>query len=703
MSDIAKAYVQIVPSSEGISGSISKVLGGEAASAGTSAGKTSGLNLVSAIKGIIAAAGLGAVLKETLDAGGALQQSFGGLDTIYGSASESMKTLAREAATAGVSANTYAEQAVSFGASLKQAFGGDAVQAATAANQAILDMADNSAKMGTDIQSVQNAYQGFAKQNYTMLDNLKLGYGGTKTEMERLLADANNLNAQQGIMTNYSIENFGDITEAIHVIQQDLGVAGTAAEEASSTFTGSFSSMSASAQNLMADLALGNSDAILGDLGSLASSISAFLTNNLLPMIGNILTGIPTIVQELFTTILPAAATQATSMLTSLSNTIMTALPGVMNTLTTSILPNITNMATTLINNLSSGLASGVPNLLSQVMPMLVQLSASLRENAGQLVDAGINLILQLGQGIANALPTLIETIPTIVINIAGIINDNAPKLLSAGLQLIVTLGMGIINAIPTIVANIGTIIEALLAVWSAFNWMSLGTSAITIITDGVKSLASNIPTALKDIGIKAVELFKAIDWKAVGSAVIDFVKTGLTNQATAVPNALKTIGETAFTAFKNINWLQLGKDIISGIVKGVQAMAGALTSAITNIAKKAFNAVKDFFDIGSPSKLMADEIGHWIPAGIAVGIEDNLAPLTDAMDTIGDATGVYAAGVAARQSAYSYGASLSSNNGGMSQVVGLLEKYLPNIGSDIYMDGAKVGKVVNKQLGLVL
>lgn len=178
MAELGKAYVQIVPSAEGISGSIEKVIGGEA----TSAGKSAGLNLVGALKGVIVAAGIGTAIKASLDAGGALQQSFGGLDTIYGEASEAAKKYAYDAQQAGISANSYAEQAVSFGASLKQAFGNDATKAVEAANTAIMDMTDNAAKMGTPIENIQNAYQGFAKQNYTMLDNLKLGGRNTLAE-----------------------------------------------------------------------------------------------------------------------------------------------------------------------------------------------------------------------------------------------------------------------------------------------------------------------------------------------------------------------------------------------------------------------------------------------------------------------------------------------------------------------------------------
>ena len=209
--ELAKAYVQIIPSAKGIGNSISSALGGEA----TNAGKSAGLNIAGAIKGAIAAAGIGAAIKTALSAGGDLQQSFGGLDTIYDTAAEGAKKYAAEAAKAGISANSYAEQAVSFGAALKQAYGSDLNGAMEAANVAILDMADNSAKMGTDIGSIQTAYQGFAKQNYTMLDNLKLGYGGTKAEMERLLKNAEEISG-----VKYDINNLGDVYSAIHEIKQ---------------------------------------------------------------------------------------------------------------------------------------------------------------------------------------------------------------------------------------------------------------------------------------------------------------------------------------------------------------------------------------------------------------------------------------------------------------------------------------------------
>lgn len=245
-------------------------------------------SLGSAMKGVFSTA---------LDEGAKLQQSFGGIDTLYKGAEDTMKQYATAAASAGISANTYAEQAVSFGASLKKALGGDAVKAAESANKAIMAMADNSAKMGTDIGSIQMAYQGFAKGNYTMLDNLKLGYGGTQQEMQRLLKDASKLEKAMG--KKFDINNFADVVEAIDLVQQELGIAGVAAEEAKTTFSGSFEAMKASASNFLANLSLGED--IGPSLKTLVSNTSTFLLGNFLPMVGNIMRQLPQAVEVALT------------------------------------------------------------------------------------------------------------------------------------------------------------------------------------------------------------------------------------------------------------------------------------------------------------------------------------------------------------------------------------------------------------------
>ena len=255
MADLGKAYVNIIPKAPGISSNMEELLGGSEASAGVKkAGSGLGSKLMTGLKVGAAAAGvaLGKIVKDSFEAGGKLEQSFGGLDTIFGDASAQAKEFAVQAASMGISANTYAEQAVGMGAALKQAFGGDTDAAVKAADMAIRDMADNAAKMGTPIEQLQSAYAGFAKGNYTMLDNLKLGYGGTKEEMQRLLADAEKFSG-----VKYDINNLGDVYEAIHVIQGELGLTGVAAAEASTTLQGSAGAMKASWENLMAALTTG--------------------------------------------------------------------------------------------------------------------------------------------------------------------------------------------------------------------------------------------------------------------------------------------------------------------------------------------------------------------------------------------------------------------------------------------------------------
>lgn len=284
--NLGKAYVQIMPSAKGISGMISKELNGEV----TSAGQQAGNSLMSTIKNAIIAAGIGKLFATSLLEGGKLQQSLGGVETLFKNNAETVKQYANEAyRTTGLSANAYMENVTGFSASLLQSLGGDTAKAAKIANMAMVDMADNSNKMGTSMEMIQNAYQGFAKQNYTMLDNLKLGYGGTKKEMERLLADAQKLTG-----VKYDINNLADVYEAIHVIQKELDITGTTAKEASTTLQGSFASMKASFLNLLGKLSLGQD--IKPSLEALAKTTTTFLVGNFLPMVGNILKGLPTLI-----------------------------------------------------------------------------------------------------------------------------------------------------------------------------------------------------------------------------------------------------------------------------------------------------------------------------------------------------------------------------------------------------------------------
>ena len=361
MATLGTAYVQIVPSAQGIKGSMTNILGGEAEAAGTS----SGSKFAAFAKKAITAAAIGTVVKAALSEGAKLQQSyFGGLDTLYGEAAEKAREYARAASEAGISMNSYSEQAVSFGAALKNAYGGDTTKAIEAANKAILDMADNSAKMGTDIESVQMAYQGFAKQNYTMLDNLKLGYGGTKTEMERLLADAEKLTG-----VHYDINNLGDVYDAIHAIQGDLGLTGVAAEEASETFSGSFNAMKAAAQNFLGSLTIG--EGVSESLSTLMSSASTFFFGNFLPMIGTLVRSLPSAIATFLRQGLPMLVTNISSLLTSLGAYISGVANGISSAtvqkwLSTN-LPKILSAGGQLIGHLAKALITNLPKIIGAI------------------------------------------------------------------------------------------------------------------------------------------------------------------------------------------------------------------------------------------------------------------------------------------------------------------------------------------------
>lgn len=467
--ELAKAYVQIVPSAEGIQGKITEMLGGEASSAGESIGKVLGSRIAAVAISAISAAGIGKAISSAVSAGADLEQSIGGVETLFGDAADTIKQYAADAyKTAGLSANSYMEQATSFAASLVSSMGGDTAAAAEVANQALIDMSDNANKMGTDMQSIQNAYQGFAKRIYTMLDNLKLGYGGTKTEMERLLADAQAITGVE-----YNIDNLSDVYNAIHVIQEDLNITGTTAQEAATTVSGSMASMKAAFENVLGSLATGEE---LGtNIQALIDTAQVYLTDNLIPMVQTVIMNLPQVLIDTWPTILDTGIT-------------------LIDELAQTILESCTNMLETIGNSLTTA----IPEMMGELLPKVLEFTDNLRDNFGEFVDAGIDLIMNLADGIIAALPDLFAYIPDIVINIAGLINDNAPKILLAGVQLIGKLIEGIIQAIPQLVANLPKVIQAIVSVITAFNWINLGGQIMTGIGNGIKSMTTSLTNAVK-------------------------------------------------------------------------------------------------------------------------------------------------------------------------------------------------------------
>ena len=486
--EMAKAYVQIVPSAQGIRAALTDVFDEETDGLGAKVGQSIGAQLVGTIKKVLAAAGIGKLIKESLDIGGALQQSIGGIETLFGAGGKSMEeyalavgksvdavkdeyaslmqsqqtvfdNAAQAYQTVGLSANDYMEQTTSFAASLLSSVSKDTNAAAQLANMAMVDMADNANKMGTDMQDIQNAYQGFAKQNYTMLDNLKLGYGGTQAEMQRLLTDAERISG-----VHYDLGNLADMYSAIHVIQQEMDITGTTAREAATTLTGSFAAMKAAAQNVLGDWSTGAD--LTASLQALTDTARIYLVGNLLPMIGNVLQGIPQVIYGL--------------------------------------VPEVLQTGTELLGSLAQGFTQGIPDFLANALPQLLSFTENLRENAGEFVNAGLDMITQLANGLIAGLPDLIAYVPDIIINICGIINDNLPKIL-----------------------------QAVLSVISAVNWLNIGKNILTGVANGVKSMGSSMLAAFKGGFSSALAWIKSLPSQAVqwGKNLIQSFINGLTGK----------------------------------------------------------------------------------------------------------------------------------------------------------------------------
>ena len=599
--ELGKAYVQVIPSAKGIGGMLKKSMGGDMDSAGTSLGK----GLGSKIKAAIIAAGIGKVLKTAIFEGAKLEQSLGGVETLFkGSAGRVKKYAAEAYRTAGMSGNEYMENVTSFSAAMISSLGGNTKKAAKLSNQAITDMSDNANKMGTDLSMVTQTYQSLARGQYQMLDNLKLGYGGTKGEMQRLLNDAEKLTGKK-----YDISSFSDVTQAIHAIQTQMGITGTTAKEAASTISGSFNMMKASAKDFLGNLTLGRD--VSKSMENLVTSTGTFLSN-LLPALGNIAKG--------------------------LVNVIGTTFPQ-------------------MFSKIGNSLGASMPGLISKGLTMVTQFTASLRKNAGKFVSAGMEMLLKLAQGWANSMPVMIQKIPQIITNIAGLINDNAPKIMITGGKIIITLVKGLINAIPTLIANIPQILRAMWNAFTAFNWMSLGSTMISGIAgalrSGIGSLFSaaqslcvtivnafiNLPTVLFNAGATAIvhliQGFRSA-WgviTSIGGRIVVAVISGLVSLASRMWSSAKSAASRMLSAFRAISWGSVGTHIISGIIRGIAGAAGKLFSSMKNLASKALSAAKKVLGINSPSRVFAAEVGRWIPAGIAVGVTKNSGILSSVMD----------------------------------------------------------------------
>ena len=551
--ELGKAYVQIVPSAQGIKSALTEMFDEETEGLGEQTGQSIGQELIGTLKKVIAAAGIGKIISDSINMGGALQQSLGGVETLFKDSADTVKEYAAQAyRTVGLSANDYMEQTTSFAASLLSSVSQDTNAAAQLANMAMVDMADNANKMGTDMQDIQNAYQGFAKQNYTMLDNLKLGYGGTQAEMQRLLNDATKISG-----VKYDLGHLAAMYNAIHIIQQEMDITGTTAREAATTLTGSFAAMKAAAENVMGNWSTGAD--LTEPLQALADTAQTFLVDNLLPMIGNVLAGIPEIVY--------------------------------------SLVPELLQTGTELLSSLAQGFTEGIPEFFSTALPQLLAFTDQLRDNAASFVDAGLNLITQLLNGLIAGLPDLIAYVPDIIINICGIINDNMPKILGEGVAIIVQLVVGIVKAVPDLLANWKKILQAVLSVISAINWLNIGKNILTGVANGVKSMGTSMLNAFKGGFSSALAWIKSLPSQAVqwGKNLIQSFINGLTGKGGAVGAGAiaATAGATIAKTASGNDWSSVWADANADVADSAQSMAEAVVPAYTKSGDAATKAAK--------------------------------------------------------------------------------------------------------------
>ena len=533
-----------------------------------------------------AVAALAGVGKSALDAYATYEQAVGGVDTLFKGASGTVQKYAAEAyRTAGVSANEYMTQVTSFSASLISSLGGDTAKAAELGNTAMIDMSDNANKMGTDIESIQQTYQSLARGNYAMLDNLKLGYGGTKSEMERLIQDANKVKQANGEMGDLSIDKFSDVVQAIHIMQQQMGISGTTAKEAATTIEGSVGMMKAAWQNWLAELGKDNSD-INGLTKQLVDSVGTVI-QNVGPRIAQIITGITAALPQLFSSLgstLPALVMQilppvlgalgqlGTMLLTSATTWISTSLPQLLaqfQSWVTSRLPSFLQTGLTMVTNLLQGIVQALPQIASTAVIVLTTLLDGLSAQLPQLIPIGINAVLNLVQGILN----------------------NLPQIIDSGLKLILGLAQGLINAMPDLVGKAPILIGQL-----------------------VGGIINRLPQILQ-----------------AGVQLLGALANGFISSVPRLIGSIPGMVGQIMRGFTSVNWGSVGLNIITGIATGIAGAAGRLVTAAVNAATNALNWVKRKLGIHSPSRVFRDQVGEMIGEGMAVGIDESASKVKKA------------------------------------------------------------------------
>ena len=660
---IGTAYVQIEPSFDGVTPKIESHFGGEGEKGGKSfaAGFGSVMGTVGKVAAGAAAAGTAAVagmVKSAVSGFADYEQLVGGVETLFGNQYKTVEEYAKGEGltlkqaqdtwgayynrqnyvltranmayeTAGMSANEYMETVTSFAAALNASLGENAAYSGEYANQAIIDMADNANKMGSSMESIQNAYMGFSKGNFTMLDNLKLGYGGTKTEMERLMRDAEKLKGLD--VGSLDINSFADVVDAIHIVQENLGIAGTTAKEASTTISGSLATMQSAWSNLLTTIGTGDSDAISTSINNLVNSAKTF-GDNIMPVIQQALGGIALLIQEL-------------------APEIAAALPGLIQ----QVLPGLLSAGVDIIKALGEGILNAIPELMPTVTDVILQLCDMLVQMLPQLIEIGLQVILQLALGIAQALPELIPAVVETVLTIVEYLLDNIDLLIDAAIQLIMGLAEGLIKALPILIEKAPEIIIKLVE---------------AIIRNAPKIVKASLELILMLVkGI--VDAFGKL--LEVGKQIVDKVKDGFWQKVAQAKE-----------------W---GKDLIKNFIDGILSKWNDLKQSVSNVAQTVKDYLgfsePDKGPLSDFHTFAPDMMDLF-----AKGINENLGVVTDAMNNVANDVMTTSVDVNAMQTVSGSVDVSDSADGVISRIESLLAEYLPNINNNnIYLDtGALVG-----------
>lgn len=680
---LGKAYVQIVPSMQGLASELRRAFG-DSMPDGHKFGSSLGGKVVSGFGSTIkkgfalaakagiatisaASAGIGAIVKSSASAYADYEQNIGGVETLFKDNADTIVKYASEAyKTAGISANDYMQNVTSFSASLLQGLGGDTAQAAEIANEAMVDMSDNANKFGTDISSIQNAYQGFAKQNYTMLDNLKLGYGGTQAEMARLINDSgvlgDSIKVDEKTVNSVS---FDKMIEAINKVQTDLDITGTTSKEAATTVSGSLGSVKAAWANLMAGMGDKNAD-LKNLIKEMVGTVKTF-AKNILPVIKQALSGVTTLISELA----PDIAAELPQLVSDL-------------------LPQLIEAGTQIFQALVKGISDNIGMITQAAITAITIIATALIQNAGPLVQSLATIITTIAQALPTILPDLTEAIKQQMPLILQAILDSLPAIIECATQIIVTIAETLANNINLIVDGAVKIIDTLaMSLSDSDTAKKLTEAAFKIVFTLTKEIVKNLPDILASGILIAVEIVKGI-----AQGMVDFFAP--------VSDALSDmlIDLTDWFSRKWNDFKEWGSDMIQAFIDGIKEKWQSLKDTVCDVA----SSVKDFLGFSEPDKGPLSNFHTFAPDMMdlfAKGIADNEDTITmqfnRSLQPLMDTDIIPPSFSALPEKSVN-----SSGNDTMNKIIALLETYFPQLAQqgNIYLDGDKLTSKVDGKLG---